>query len=45
MFDSLARLADRRARRVGLLAILFLVVAGALGGSTPTAPKTRRPRP
>jgi uncharacterized membrane protein YdfJ with MMPL/SSD domain len=33
MFDSLARLADRRARRVGLLAILFLVVAGALGGS------------
>jgi RND superfamily putative drug exporter len=33
MFDSLARLADRRARRVGLLAIAFFLVAGALGGS------------
>jgi uncharacterized membrane protein YdfJ with MMPL/SSD domain len=33
MFDSLARLADRRARRVGLLAIAFFLIAGALGGS------------
>jgi uncharacterized membrane protein YdfJ with MMPL/SSD domain len=33
MFDSLARLADRRARRVGLLAIAFFLLAGALGGS------------
>jgi RND superfamily putative drug exporter len=33
MFDSLARLADRRARRVGLFAIAFFLVAGALGGS------------
>jgi len=33
MFDALARLADRRARRVGLLAIAFFVLAGALGGS------------
>jgi uncharacterized membrane protein YdfJ with MMPL/SSD domain len=33
MFDSLARLADRRPRRVGLLAIAFFLVAGALGGS------------
>jgi uncharacterized membrane protein YdfJ with MMPL/SSD domain len=33
MFDSLARLADRRARRVGLLAIVFFLLAGALGGS------------
>ena len=32
MFDSLARLADRRPRRVGLLAIAFFLVAGALGG-------------
>src|ERR1041384_3878032 len=33
MFDSLARLADRRPRRVGLFAILFFLLAGALGGS------------
>jgi len=33
MFDALARLADRRARRIGLLAIVFFLVAGALGGS------------
>ena len=33
MFDSLARLADRRARRVGLIAIAFFLLAGALGGS------------
>ena len=33
MFDSLARLANRRARRVGLLAIAFFLLAGALGGS------------
>ncbi|HEX8688930.1 MAG TPA: MMPL family transporter [Solirubrobacterales bacterium] len=33
MFDALARLADRRARRIGLLAIVFFLLAGALGGS------------
>jgi RND superfamily putative drug exporter len=33
MFDSLARLADRHPRRVGLLAVAFFLVAGALGGS------------
>ena len=33
MFDALARLADGNARRVGLLAIVFFVLAGALGGS------------
>ncbi|MBK5231711.1 MAG: MMPL family transporter [Thermoleophilia bacterium] len=33
MFDSLARIADGRARRVGLIAIVFFVVAAALGGS------------
>ncbi len=33
MFDALARLADRRPRRVGLLAIAFFLIAGALGGS------------
>ena len=33
MFDSLARLADRRARRIGLIAIGFFLLAGALGGS------------
>jgi uncharacterized membrane protein YdfJ with MMPL/SSD domain len=33
MFDSLARLADRRPRRVGLLAIAFFLLAGAVGGS------------
>ena len=49
MFDSLARLADCHARRVGLFAIAFFLLAGALGGSVatawiPTAPTTRRPR-
>jgi uncharacterized membrane protein YdfJ with MMPL/SSD domain len=33
MFDALARLADGRARRTGLIAIAFFLVAGALGGS------------
>jgi RND superfamily putative drug exporter len=33
MFDSLARLADGHARRVGLVAIAFFLLAGALGGS------------
>jgi RND superfamily putative drug exporter len=33
MFDFLARLADGRARRIGLLAIVFFLLAGALGGS------------
>jgi RND superfamily putative drug exporter len=33
MFDALARLADGNARRVGLFAILFFLVAAALGGS------------
>jgi uncharacterized membrane protein YdfJ with MMPL/SSD domain len=33
MFDSLARLADGHARRVGLVAIVFFLLAGALGGS------------
>jgi uncharacterized membrane protein YdfJ with MMPL/SSD domain len=33
MFDALARLANGNARRVGLAAILFFVLAGALGGS------------
>jgi uncharacterized membrane protein YdfJ with MMPL/SSD domain len=33
MFDALARLADGHARRVGLLAIAFFLLAGAVGGS------------
>ena len=33
MFDALARLADRRARRLVIGAVLFFVVAGVLGGS------------
>jgi uncharacterized membrane protein YdfJ with MMPL/SSD domain len=33
MFDALARLANRHARRVGLLAIAFFLIAAALGGS------------
>jgi RND superfamily putative drug exporter len=33
MFDALARFADRRARRVGLFAIFFFLLAAALGGS------------
>jgi len=32
MFDALARLADGKARRVGLFAIVFFVLAAALGG-------------
>ncbi len=33
MFDSLARFADGNARRIGIFAILFFLLAGALGGS------------
>jgi uncharacterized membrane protein YdfJ with MMPL/SSD domain len=33
MFDALARLADRRAKRIGLLAVFFFLAAGVLGGS------------
>src|SRR4051812_30730850 len=33
MFDSLARLANGRAKRVGLLAVVFFLVAAAVGGS------------
>jgi uncharacterized membrane protein YdfJ with MMPL/SSD domain len=33
MFDRLARLADGNARKIGLLAIAFFLLAGALGGS------------
>jgi uncharacterized membrane protein YdfJ with MMPL/SSD domain len=33
MFDALARLANRRARRIGFLAIAFFLLAGALGGA------------
>ncbi|HVO55162.1 MAG TPA: MMPL family transporter [Solirubrobacterales bacterium] len=33
MFDALARFADRRARRIGIFAIAFFLLAGALGGS------------
>ena len=33
MFDSLARLADGHARRIGLIAVAFFLLAGALGGS------------
>jgi RND superfamily putative drug exporter len=33
MFDSLARLADGKARRVGLFAIAFFLLAVAIGGS------------
>ncbi|MGE0067644.1 MAG: MMPL family transporter [Solirubrobacterales bacterium] len=32
MFDALARLADGNARRVGLVAIAFFLLAGAIGG-------------
>jgi uncharacterized membrane protein YdfJ with MMPL/SSD domain len=32
MFDTLARLADGKARRIGLFAILFFVLAAAIGG-------------
>jgi RND superfamily putative drug exporter len=33
MFDALARLADGKARRIGLFAIVFFLLAAALGGS------------
>jgi uncharacterized membrane protein YdfJ with MMPL/SSD domain len=33
MFDALARFADGNARRIGIFAILFFLLAGALGGS------------
>jgi RND superfamily putative drug exporter len=33
MFDALARFADGKARRIGIFAILFFLLAGALGGS------------
>ncbi len=33
MFDSLARLADSKARRVALIALAFFLLAGAIGGS------------
>jgi uncharacterized membrane protein YdfJ with MMPL/SSD domain len=33
MFDTLARVADGRARPVGLIAILFFVIAAGIGGS------------
>jgi RND superfamily putative drug exporter len=33
MFDFLAQLANGRAKRIGLLAIVFFLVAGAVGGS------------
>jgi len=33
MFDALARFADGNARRIGLFAILFFLLAGAFGGS------------
>jgi RND superfamily putative drug exporter len=33
MFDFFARLADGNARRIGLFAIVFFLIAGALGGS------------
>jgi uncharacterized membrane protein YdfJ with MMPL/SSD domain len=33
MFDSLARLADGKAKRVALLALVFFLLAGAIGGS------------
>jgi uncharacterized membrane protein YdfJ with MMPL/SSD domain len=32
MFDALARLADGNARRIGLIAIAFFLLAGAIGG-------------
>jgi RND superfamily putative drug exporter len=32
MFDALARFADGKARRIGIIAILFFILAGALGG-------------
>jgi uncharacterized membrane protein YdfJ with MMPL/SSD domain len=33
MFDALARLADGHARRIGIFAVLFFLLAGAIGGS------------
>ena len=35
MFDALARFADGNARRIGIFAVLFFVLARALGGSVP----------
>ncbi len=32
MFDALARFADGNARRIGIFAILFFILAGAIGG-------------
>jgi RND superfamily putative drug exporter len=33
MFDALARFADGNARRIGIFAVVFFLLAGALGGS------------
>jgi hypothetical protein len=33
MLDRLARFADGRARRIALIALIFFIVAGAVGGS------------
>jgi uncharacterized membrane protein YdfJ with MMPL/SSD domain len=33
MFDALARFADGNARRIGVFAVLFFLLAGAIGGS------------
>ena len=33
MFDALARFSDGNARRIGIAAILFFVLAAAIGGS------------
>jgi len=40
MFDSLARLADGNARRIGLLALLFFLLAGAPTGAFSTTAST-----
>ena len=50
MFDALARLADGNARRIGLLAIAFFLIAAAVGGSVanrldPYGADDPRPRP
>ena len=46
MFDALARLADGNARRIGLFAIVFFVLAGAIGGWRRQPPRPlRRRRP
>jgi hypothetical protein len=41
MFDALARLADGNARRVAIVAAIFFVAAGAIGGSVPMTPRPR----